>query len=76
MLCDSVLGPNNMPLIVYQLMKNLDMKITNVLGPYVKALADGFPERTSECATSYRQPQTEDRPQTEDQHSQMTPGMI
>jgi cytoplasmic FMR1 interacting protein len=56
-LCDSVLGPNNMPLIIYQLMKNLDMKITNVLGPYVKALADGFPERTSEYATSYRQPQ-------------------
>ena len=76
MLCDSVLGPNNMPLIVYQLMKNLDMKITNVLGPYVKALADGFPERASEYATSYRQPQTEGRPQTEDQHSQMTPGMI
>jgi cytoplasmic FMR1 interacting protein len=41
-----VLGPNNMPLIVYQLMKNLDMKITNVLGPYIKALAKGFPDRT------------------------------
>jgi hypothetical protein len=42
----AVVGTNNMPLIVYQLMKNLDMKITNVLGPYVKALAEGFPERT------------------------------
>ena len=26
-----VLGANNMPLIVYQLMKNLDMKVTNVM---------------------------------------------
>ena len=47
-----------MPLIVYQLMKNLDMKITNVLGPYVKALADGFPERASAYSTIYIQPQS------------------
>ena len=26
-----MLGANNMPLIVYQLMKNLDMKVTNVM---------------------------------------------
>lgn len=50
LLRNSVLGANNMPLIIYQIMKNLDMKITNVLGPYVKALAEGFPERTSEYA--------------------------
>ena len=41
-----VIGPNNMPLVIYQLMKNLDMKVTNVLGPYVKALAQGFPDRS------------------------------
>jgi hypothetical protein len=41
-----VLGTNNMPLIVYQLMRNLDMKVTNVLGPYIKALAAGFPDRS------------------------------
>lgn len=41
-----VLGRNNMPLIVYQLMKNLDMKVTNVLAPYFKALAQGFPDRS------------------------------
>lgn len=41
-----VLGSDNMPLIVYQLMKNLDMSVTNVLGPYIKALTEGFPDRT------------------------------
>ena len=27
-------------------MKNLDMLVSNVLTPYMKALAKGFPERT------------------------------